>query len=82
MDRLTIHAEARPESWDGSGLTDHAEQVSLHIKNTIGITAPVMSRRARHAGALARQGQARPRQEAEGVGSVIPGRATREPGIH
>ena len=42
MDRLTIRAEARPESWDGSGLTDHAERVSLHIKNTIGITAPVM----------------------------------------
>jgi phenylacetate-CoA ligase len=41
MDKLTIHAEARPESWDGSGLNDHAERISLHIKNTIGITAPV-----------------------------------------
>ena len=41
MDNLTIHAEARPESWDGSGLTDHAERVSLHIKNTIGLTVPV-----------------------------------------
>ena len=34
-------AEARPESWDGSGLIDHAERVSHHIKNTIGITARV-----------------------------------------
>jgi phenylacetate-CoA ligase len=41
MDQLTIHAEARPESWDGGGLTDHADRISLHIKNTIGITAPV-----------------------------------------
>jgi phenylacetate-CoA ligase len=41
MDKLTIHAEARPESWDGNGLTDDADRVSLHIKNTIGITAPV-----------------------------------------
>jgi phenylacetate-CoA ligase len=41
MDQLTIHAEARPESWDGSGLTDHADRISLYIKNTIGITAPV-----------------------------------------
>jgi phenylacetate-CoA ligase len=41
MDKLTIHAEARRESWDGRGLDDHAERISLHIKNTIGITAPV-----------------------------------------
>ena len=41
MDQLTILAEARPESWDGSGLADHAEQVAHHIKNTIGITAQV-----------------------------------------
>ena len=41
MDELTILAEARPESWDGNGLTDHAERVSVHIKNTIGITARV-----------------------------------------
>jgi phenylacetate-CoA ligase len=41
MDELTIFAEARPESWDGNGLTDHADLVSTHIKNTIGITAKV-----------------------------------------
>src|SRR6201994_1340414 len=41
MDELTIFAEARPESWDGSGLVVHAERVSTHIKNTIGITARV-----------------------------------------
>jgi phenylacetate-CoA ligase len=41
MDKLTIHAEARPESWDGSGLTGHADRMSEQIKNTIGVTAPV-----------------------------------------
>jgi phenylacetate-CoA ligase len=41
MDQLTILAEARPECWDGNGLTIHAEQVAHHIKNTIGITARV-----------------------------------------
>ena len=41
MDEMTVVAEARPESWDGSGLTVHAEKVSIYIKNTIGITAQV-----------------------------------------
>ena len=41
MDELTIIAEARPESWDGRGLVDHAERISVHIKNTIGVTARV-----------------------------------------
>src|SRR5215471_5615584 len=41
MDELTIIAEARPESWDGRGLVDHADRISTHIKNTIGITAKV-----------------------------------------
>jgi phenylacetate-CoA ligase len=41
LDELTILAEARRETWDGNGLIDHAERVSLHIKNTIGITARV-----------------------------------------
>ena len=41
MDELTIIAEARPESWDGRGLVDHADRISSHIKNTIGITAKV-----------------------------------------
>jgi phenylacetate-CoA ligase len=43
MDELTIIAEARPESWDGRGLLDHAERISVHIKNTIGVTAKVMA---------------------------------------
>jgi len=41
MDELTIIAEARPESWDGNGLIDHADRISTHIKNTIGITSRV-----------------------------------------
>jgi phenylacetate-CoA ligase len=41
MDELTIIAEARPESWDGRGLLDHAERISVHIKNSIGVTAKV-----------------------------------------
>ena len=41
MDEMTVLAEARPESWDGDGLTVHAEKVSAFIKNTIGITAQV-----------------------------------------
>ena len=41
MDEMTVLAEARPESWDGSGLLAHAEKVATFIKNTIGITAQV-----------------------------------------
>jgi phenylacetate-CoA ligase len=41
MDEMAIHAEARPEHWDGSGLTEDAEKVVAFIKNTIGITAVV-----------------------------------------
>src|SRR6188768_622476 len=41
MDELTIIAEARPESWDGRGLLDHADRISTHIKNTIGISSNV-----------------------------------------
>lgn len=41
MDELTIIAEARPESWDGRGLVDHADRIATHIKNTIGITSKV-----------------------------------------
>src|ERR1700744_4724479 len=41
MDEMTVLAEARPESWNDSGLVVHAEKVSTFIKNTIGITAPV-----------------------------------------
>ncbi|PSO17931.1 phenylacetate--CoA ligase PaaK [Bradyrhizobium sp. MOS003] len=41
MDELTIIAEARSESWDGRGLLDHADRISTHIKNTIGISSRV-----------------------------------------
>jgi len=41
MDEMTVLAEARPERWDGSGLVAHTEQVTLHIKNTIGIHARI-----------------------------------------
>jgi phenylacetate-CoA ligase len=41
MDEMTVLAEARPESWDGSGLHAHTEKVSIFIKNTIGITARI-----------------------------------------
>jgi phenylacetate-CoA ligase len=41
LDQMAVHAEARPEHWDGQGLTAHAEKVSDFIKNTIGITAAV-----------------------------------------
>lgn len=43
MDELTIIAEARPESWDGRGLVDHADRISTHVKNTIGISAKVQA---------------------------------------
>ena len=39
MDEMTILAEARPESWDGSGLLDHTARATAYIKNTIGISA-------------------------------------------
>jgi phenylacetate-CoA ligase len=41
MDEMVVKAEARPESWDGSGLIVHAEKISSFIKNTIGITTGV-----------------------------------------
>src|SRR6202158_318056 len=41
MDEMTVLAEARAESWDGSGLTEHVERVTHHIKNTIGISARI-----------------------------------------
>jgi phenylacetate-CoA ligase len=41
MDEMVVLAEARPESWDGSGLPVQAEKVSTFIKNTIGISAQI-----------------------------------------
>jgi phenylacetate-CoA ligase len=43
MDEMTVKAEARPERWDGIGLIAHTDEVTAHIKNTIGITARVMA---------------------------------------
>src|SRR6201986_4115781 len=41
MDEMTVLAECRAESWDGSGLIAHAEKVSTFIKNTIGISTQI-----------------------------------------
>lgn len=41
MDEMTVLAEARPESWDGTGMANQAERVTAYIKNTIGITSKV-----------------------------------------
>src|SRR5499427_636364 len=43
MDQMAVHAESRPEHWDGNGLLEHAEKVSTFIKNTIGITARIVA---------------------------------------
>jgi phenylacetate-CoA ligase len=40
MDEMTVLAEARPESWDGSGCRAHRKGL-VFIKNTIGITARI-----------------------------------------
>jgi phenylacetate-CoA ligase len=41
MDEMTVVAEARPESWDSTGLSEHTERIIAHIKNTIGISTRV-----------------------------------------
>jgi phenylacetate-CoA ligase len=42
LDDLTVHAEARPDFWDGAGLLAEAEAVVSTIKNTIGVTTRVV----------------------------------------
>ena len=42
MDQMAVHAEARPEHWDGTGLLSEAKQVTDTIKNTVGVTARVV----------------------------------------
>jgi phenylacetate-CoA ligase len=42
LDDLTVHAEARPDFWDGVGLLAHADAVVSTIKNTIGVTTRVV----------------------------------------
>ena len=41
MDRMAVHAEARPEHWDGRGLTEEAKLVMHAIKSTIGVSTRV-----------------------------------------
>ena len=41
MDKMTVHAEARQEHWDGEGLQAHAERLVKRIKDTIGISTAV-----------------------------------------
>ncbi|HMG49155.1 MAG TPA: phenylacetate--CoA ligase PaaK [Inquilinus sp.] len=42
LDEMTVLAEARPEAWDGSGLTVYAERLTARIKDTIGVSARVV----------------------------------------
>src|SRR3954465_1352955 len=41
MDEMIVHAEARPEHWDGSGLVAHSTSLMGPQKNTPGINARV-----------------------------------------
>jgi phenylacetate-CoA ligase len=43
MDVMTVLAEARPESWDDSGLVAQTEQVTHHIRNITGIHARIQA---------------------------------------
>src|SRR6202161_3325944 len=42
LDTMTVHAEARPDRWDGQGLLAQAEGLVTAIKNTIGVTTTVI----------------------------------------
>ncbi|MBV9531847.1 MAG: phenylacetate--CoA ligase [Bradyrhizobium sp.] len=42
MDRMAVHAEARPGHWDGRGLIEEAEFMVHAIKNTIGVSTRVI----------------------------------------
>jgi phenylacetate-CoA ligase len=42
LDEMTVLTEARPEAWDGAGLTVAAERLTLRIKDTVGISARVV----------------------------------------
>ncbi len=42
MDQMTVHAEARPEHWDGAGLPDEAARVRHAIKGSLGITTRIV----------------------------------------
>ena len=42
LDRIAVHAEARPGDWDGAGLLDEAALVVDAIRSRIGLTAHVV----------------------------------------
>jgi phenylacetate-CoA ligase len=42
LDAMTVHAEARPDRWDGQGLLAQAERLVTAIKDTIGVTTVVI----------------------------------------
>ena len=42
MDDLTVRVEARPDAWDGAGLTQDAQAVAAQIKNTIGLSLRIV----------------------------------------
>jgi phenylacetate-CoA ligase len=42
LDAMTVHAEARPDRWDGAGLTAEAAHLVTTIKDTIGLTTTVI----------------------------------------
>ncbi|MGC9270542.1 phenylacetate--CoA ligase PaaK [Acidiphilium sp.] len=41
LDEMTIHAEARPDYWDGTGLHPRARELEHHIKARIGVSSTV-----------------------------------------
>ena len=43
MDSMIVHAESRPDYWDGAGLLQAAEQVVQQIKGTVGISTRVVA---------------------------------------
>jgi phenylacetate-CoA ligase len=42
LDAMTVHAESRPDQWDGQGLRSQAERLVTAIKDTIGVTTKVI----------------------------------------
>src|SRR6202167_703379 len=42
LDAMTVHAESRPDQWDGQGLRSQAERLVTAIKDTIGVTTTVI----------------------------------------
>ncbi len=71
MDEMTVLAEARPEHWDGSGLTGACRKGRGFHQEHHRHLGQYPRRGAGHAGALARQGQACLRQAAERVSPCL-----------